>query len=178
MRSALCRLSYRAATRTSPDHREPAHKCSHAPGRVALALRLGDGRQNLRHNNVYDLRLPISNCRLAIAKRARVVGIAIRQSQIPFGGPRGSRTHYLSIKSRELILMSLRPSRFRIADLLALRIPDPHSAIINPQFFMLRPRVELGSRTDLVLRGYKPRALPIELPELLNLKSQMISNLK
>jgi hypothetical protein len=30
---------------------------------------------------------------------------------------------------------------------------------------MLRPRLELGSRTDLVLAGYKPAALPIELPE-------------
>ena len=30
---------------------------------------------------------------------------------------------------------------------------------------MLRPRFELGSRTDLVLAGYKPAALPIELPE-------------
>ena len=30
---------------------------------------------------------------------------------------------------------------------------------------MLRPRVELGSRTDLVLARYKLAALPIELPE-------------
>ena len=30
---------------------------------------------------------------------------------------------------------------------------------------MLRPRFELGSRTDLVLAGYKPAALPFELPE-------------
>jgi hypothetical protein len=30
---------------------------------------------------------------------------------------------------------------------------------------MPRPRLELGSRTDLVLAGYKPAALPIELPE-------------
>ena len=33
---------------------------------------------------------------------------------------------------------------------------------------MLRPRLELGSRTDLVLAGYKPAALPIELPERSN----------
>ena len=30
---------------------------------------------------------------------------------------------------------------------------------------MLRPRLELGSRTDLVLARYKLAALPIELPE-------------
>ena len=57
-------------------------------------------------------------------------------------GPRGSRTHYRSIKSRELILMSFRPD-----------------------VLMLRPRLELGSRTDLVLARYKLAALPIELPE-------------
>ena len=57
-------------------------------------------------------------------------------------GPRGSRTHYRSIKSRELIPMSFRPD-----------------------VIMLRPRLELGSRTDLVLARYKLAALPIELPE-------------
>lgn len=78
-------------------------------------------------------------------------------------GPRGSRTHYPSIKSRELILMSFRPPQeFRISNR-DFRIG--HIAIRNSTFFMLRPRVELGSRTNLVLRGYKPRALPIELPE-------------
>ena len=50
MRSALCRLSYRAATSAPPDHRELAHQCSLAPSRVALAIRLCDDRQNLRHN--------------------------------------------------------------------------------------------------------------------------------
>src|SRR6185503_993663 len=50
MRSALFRLSYRAATRTPRDHRELPHKCSPAPGSVAFAIRLCDDRQNLRHN--------------------------------------------------------------------------------------------------------------------------------
>jgi hypothetical protein len=47
-------------------------------------------------------------------------------------------------------------------------IANPQSEIRNPQSFMLRPRLELGSRTDLVLAGYKPAALPIELPEQFN----------
>ncbi|HEY3135837.1 MAG TPA: hypothetical protein VGL29_07320 [Blastocatellia bacterium] len=48
MRPALCRLSYRAAT-SPPDHRELAHKRTLAPRDVALAFRLGDDRENLRH---------------------------------------------------------------------------------------------------------------------------------
>ena len=36
---------------------------------------------------------------------------SINQSSISPGGPRGSRTHYHSIKSRVLILMSFRPNR-------------------------------------------------------------------
>ena len=38
------------------------------------------------------------------------IGIGNWQSSISINGPRGSRTHYLSIKSRELILMSFRPT--------------------------------------------------------------------
>lgn len=115
----------------------------------------------------------ISDCRLPISDSNPVHNVQNRQSTIgnrkSFGGPRGSRTHYLSIKSRELILMSFRPPPLPIADLRTLN-PNWHSGIDNRRstigIFMLRPRFELGSRTDLVLAGYKPAALPIELPEL------------
>lgn len=63
--------------------------------------------------------------------------------------------------------MSFRPLRFRIADCAFNERLLVHSEIGNRKstILMLRPRLELGSRTNLVLAGYKPAALPIELPE-------------
>jgi hypothetical protein len=53
-----------------------------------------------------DCGLQISDCRFD--QPLFQSSILDPQSSIP-DGPRGSRTHYLSIKSRELILMSFRP---------------------------------------------------------------------
>src|SRR4029079_1960788 len=114
--------------------------------------------------------LVISNCECGISRTLNPRGcpdLTIRNSQFEIRnssyGPRGSRTHYPSIKSRELILMSFRPKtisncEFRIANF-GLHLGISTSA--NSQFaislfaiLMLRPRLELGSRTDLVLAGY------------------------
>ena len=64
--------------------------------------------------------------------------------------------------------MSFRPDGLRTAECSFREQPVRDSAIRNPQFAMptvLRPRLELGSRTNLVLARYKLAALPIELPE-------------
>ena len=121
------------------------------------------------------------NCRLMRSQNA-VSQFGNPQSSIaiPFGGPRGSRTHYLSIKSRELILMSFRPNSISDLD---FGLDTAQSAIQNPQsaILMLRPRLELGSRTDLVLAGYKPALCQLSYrssqSEISNLKSQIVSQI-
>ena len=137
MRSALCRLSYRAATRFPPDHGELARDGFQSSRQIAISRAGRDDRKNLRHNNHLksprresnsppldyrssappsELRGPLSfsiaDCRLS-AVRLSLAPQEVPQSTIDnrqsLGGPRGSRTHYPSIKSRELILMSFRP---------------------------------------------------------------------
>ena len=161
MRSALRRLSYRAATRP-PDQSELSHKRPPAPCRIAFTPEVRDDRKNLRHNFSPPISFPIADLRL----RTVIGNWRSTIANIP-GGPRGSRTHYLSIKSRALILMSFRPQQnceLRIANFASGK-SNSKFEIRHSQFLMLRPRLGLGSRTDLVLAGYKPAALPIELPE-------------
>ncbi len=61
---------------------------------------------------IFDCRFPIADLGMRLVRarsgqsRMRLIG-----NRPLFGGPRGSRTHYPSIKSRELILMSFRPKR-------------------------------------------------------------------
>ena len=82
-----------------------------------------------------------SNSLLAIS------GLLLRQSELSrvsasrANGPRGNRTHYLSIKSRALILD---------------RASGP---AILPK--VVPARFELASRANLALTGYKPAALPL-----------------
>ena len=133
MRSALCRLSYRAATRR-PDQSELAHKRPLAPRRIALAFRISGDRKNLRHNVFTP-----SHCRLQFPISIRVTSrtqLGNRQLAIAnvLGGPRGSRTHYPSIKSRELILMSFRPADCGIRTSECGFDEQGHSAIQDPQF--------------------------------------------
>ena len=126
MRSALYRLSYRAATRSARYHRGLARKDSQPQRREAVTPCLGDDRKNLCHN-LYsqsppresnsppldyrssappsELRGPTPDCARQHADN-RHSTIANRKF---LGGPGGSRTHYPSIKSRRLILMSFRP---------------------------------------------------------------------
>lgn len=77
--------------------------------------------------------MPISDCGsgppLISTIRNHQSAIINPQSAI-LHGPRGSRTHYLSIKSRELILMSFRPFRLRISD---FRLRIRRASIRNPQ---------------------------------------------
>ena len=130
MRSALCRLSYRAATRSPPYHRGLARNISQPQRHKAVTLCKGDDRKKLRHNlhsksppresnsppldyrssaPPSELGGPI-DCGLRIDTSADTSNppSAILNPQF-FGGPGGSRTHYPSIKSRRLILMSFRP---------------------------------------------------------------------
>ncbi len=140
MRSVLCRLSYRAATRSPAYHRGLARKISQPQRREPVTSCLGDDRKNLCHKlhsrsppresnsppldyrssaPPSELRGPI-DCGLMIADcgltHRPTLQIRPPQSSIrnSFGGPGGSRTHYPSIKSRRLILMSFRPLRLRI----------------------------------------------------------------
>ena len=145
MRSALCRLSYRAATR-SPDQSELEHEPSLTPRRIAFVFRLRDDRKNLRHNFspllIADRRLPTSDCVLVIGDWQSTTANIL-------GGPRGNRTHYLSIKSRALILMSFRPQQnwdceFRIANFASRS--EIKFAIRNSTFAILHAPAETRTR--------------------------------
>jgi hypothetical protein len=143
MRSALYRLSYRAAARSPPDHRGLARKVSQPQRRESITACLGDDRKNFCHNlhsqspprdsnsppldyqssaPPSELRGPTPDCARQHADN-RHSTIANRKF---LGGPGGSRTHYPSIKSRRLILMSFRPCRLRVRRV-PIRIRNPHA---------------------------------------------------
>src|SRR5258706_7838653 len=116
MRSALYRLSYRAAendrclatvVRLPSSLQSPRRELNSPP----LDYRSSAPPSELRGPPmIFDCRFPSADLGMRLVRarsgQSRMRLIGNRQFS---DGPRGSRTHYPSIKSRELILMSFRP---------------------------------------------------------------------